>query len=348
MAIQIPPSSYQRSSNPFASSSPAQSSPDAKASDSAKQVAGIVRTQPQSAERTAANILNFVQRGLQQLQSQGADDQRIQQRLEAARQGIEKGYKQGQEMLDGMGMLDEALQGQITAGRELVDQGLEKLAADPSAQLFEQSSEVEYSAAALSVSNQMSLEVVTRDGDRVQVSFAQSSSAAANLSGNRLSLSSSADLGYQMTVIGQLSQQETQALDSLFADVYALSEQFFKGDLGGALEQAMNLGFDGQQLASMSLDLRQQASVSRQAFYPRAQPQLPTADLQALQAPLAAYSEAYEQALERAQPLAEPQKTLRDMMAALLPEESRMPVWQAFSDGLDQALANMNTSSVEA
>ena len=123
MAIQIPPSSYQRSSNPFASSSPAQSSPDAKASDSAKQVAGIVRTQPQSAERTAANILNFVQRGLQQLQSQGADDQRFQQRLEAARQGIEKGYKQAQEMLDGMGMLDEALQGQITAGRELVDQG---------------------------------------------------------------------------------------------------------------------------------------------------------------------------------------------------------------------------------
>ncbi|ASP40511.1 hypothetical protein CHH28_18360 [Bacterioplanes sanyensis] len=343
MAIQIPPSAYARSS--LNSSSPAARTEAPAADNSAVgKVAGIVRSEPQSAEKTAANILNFVQRGLQQLQAQGGDSERLQQRLDAAREGIEKGYRQAQDMLDGMGMLDDELKSQIAAGRELVDAGLDALAEDPSAELFAPAEQAVSSSAQLSVSNQMSLQVVTRDGDRVRVSFAQSSSAQASVGDNRLSLRSSAELGFQMSVEGQLSDEERSALDTLFADVYSLSEQFFAGDLGGALEQAMSLGFDGQQLASMSLDLRQQASVARQAFYPAQKPELPE-PLQAVQAPLAAYSEAYEQALQRANPLAEPQQSLRDMMSALLPEESRMPIWQSFSDGLDQALAQRDLAS---
>jgi hypothetical protein len=345
MAIQIPPSAYARPTPNTAQNTANNgrlSGSNAPAAES-QRVAGMVRSEPQSADKTAANILNFVQRGLQQLQAQGASDERIQQRLEAARSGIEKGYQQAQEMLDGMGLLDDELKQQIGAGRSLVDQGLEQLADNPNAQLI-QSAPVQ-ERAALSVSNQMSLEVMTREGDRVTVSFSQSSAASASRSSSGISMSSSAELGYQMTVEGSLSGAEKDALDALFADVNSLSEQFFAGDLGGAIEQAMQLGFDGQQLASLSLDLRQQASVSKQSLYPMAKPQMPTQALEGLQAPLAAYSEAYEQALAKANPLAEPAQTMRDMMSALLPEESRMPVWQAFSEGLDQALIDRQATS---
>merc|ERR1712000_498847 len=64
---------------------------EANGNDKTKSVAssGPVTLGPrQSAEETAANILSHVQRGLQQLKAGGADAERLQQRLDAAREGI--------------------------------------------------------------------------------------------------------------------------------------------------------------------------------------------------------------------------------------------------------------------
>lgn len=339
MAIQLPPNMYStltgNRQNPVATPAAKNSRDVVTEGDTSQKVSGaLVQGPRQSAETTAKNILQHVQRGLEQLRLQGASPERLQQRLDAAQQGIEKGYAEAQSMLKGMGLLDDTLQADIDAGRALVDQGLTQLLAPKSSEpslLVTQSS--------LRVQNAMSLDVMTRDGDRVNVQFVQGVGAQSQRS-NGLQLSQvERQQGWQMTVEGQLSEAERQALGSLLDDVQRLSETFFAGNLGLALEQAMALNIDGQQLASMSLSLTQESFVSRSRAYAPQPIELPTPELQSLKAPLASYVDSYMAALERANPLAEPQKVFADMVQALLPDESRLPVWKAFHQGLNDLMA---------
>lgn len=303
----------------------------------AKSMPGVVSlTEKQSPQDTARTILKHVENGLNQLRAQGAVPERLEQRLQAARDGIEKGYSQATDMLKGMGLLDDELKGEIAAGRQLVEDGLNQLAErirDPESAVVLPSR-----IDSLKVANQMSLQVLTREGDRVTVSFSQSEQASSSVQGDSVLQQFSAQRSWNMEVTGSLSEAEKSALTGLFDDVQSLSERFFAGDLGAALEGAMKLNIDGSQLASMSLNLMQQATVTSTRAYSQWQPQLPTPELENLKAPLASYVDSYMRALEKASPLADAPATLNDLVRELLPEESRMPVWQWFHDGINKLL----------
>lgn len=331
MAIHIPPSLYSPSPNTATKSAKAQTEPSVALDHLAKALPGVIKvTDKQSPEDTASNILKHVQKGLDQLKSQGASDERLQERLQAARDGIEKGYAQATDMLKGFGLLDDELQSQIDAGRKLVDSGLDGLASRP--QSTEQVLPVKSSSLALA--NSLSLQVLTRDGDRVTVSFSQAKGGAFAQTDNSLSASSFSQQSWSMSVEGHLSEEEQKALGSLFNDVQDLSERFFAGDLGQALDQAMKLGFDGKQLASLSLNLLQQSRFTSTSPYQQAQ-ELPTPELESLKAPLASYVDSYIKALDKAKPLAEPSNAFQDLVQKLLPGETRLPAWKAFHDGLN-------------
>ena len=237
---------------------------------------GVVVGERQSAESTAENILSHVQKGLDALKESGASQEQIDARLEAAKEGIATGYAQAREMLEGMGMMDDALAADIDRGETLVNEGISSMAAgdipallasdetDTVSNTDAADSEVPtssintptYSAAAMRTSNNMSLEVITQDGDRVTVDFSQRQGSLEMRAGG-LSVSASAfSEKWDMEVRGNLDDGEVAALEELFADVQKLSETFFGGDLGAALEEAMSLGFDGNELASMSLNLQ--------------------------------------------------------------------------------------------
>jgi hypothetical protein len=62
---------------------------------------------------------------------------------------------------------------------------------------------------------------------------------------------------WQIEVEGELDAGEREALGKLLGQVEELSSSFFSGDLAGAFDQAMALRMDGQQLASISLNLTQ-------------------------------------------------------------------------------------------
>lgn len=347
MAITITPSQYRNygTQNPEGSKKAGASASDVKqgaaAESLAKALPGVVQLdKKQSPEETASAILRHVQNGINQLRSQGADQSRIDQRLQAAREGIAKGYAQATEMLDGMGLLDDELKGQIAAGRQLVDDGLDQLARPA-----EQSRALLASKSSLSVANELSLQVLTQEGDQVTVRFSQGSSLSTSISqdgqGNSaFSLQASAQQNWSMEVNGSLSDAERTALAGLFDDVQSLSERFFAGDIGAALGQAMDLGFDGSQLAAMSLNLTQQTVATSTKAYASVQPQLPTPELESLKAPLASYVDAYMAALEKARPLADAPQTLQDLVNQLLPEEERLPVWNSFHEGLNSLLAD--------
>ncbi|WP_430461982.1 DUF5610 domain-containing protein [Thalassolituus sp. LLYu03] len=346
MSVSIPPGWYNSrlsgGYNPLSSGHKASPTVSAQTQESGKTEqaqasSGAVSLGPkQSPQDTAANILKHVTRGLDELAASGASQERLLQRLDAARAGIEKGYQEATAMLDDMGMLDDDLNASIADGRSLVDAALDDMEnriRNPEAA----SSSVVSSRASVSASNTLSLQVLTRDGDRVEVSFSQSADQSLQSSAGNMRFTANNQQSWNMQVSGSLSDAEKTALEGLFGDVQSLSEQFFGGDIGSALQSAMSLGFDGSQLASMSLSLTQQSVISTSRAYAPAPVELPTPELESLKAPLALYAEQYTSALEKAGALAEPHNVFRDLVEQMLPQDERLSVWEEFHAGLNQA-----------
>lgn len=320
---------------------------------------GVVVGERQSAESTAENILSHVQKGLDALKESGASQEKIDARLEAAKEGIATGYAQAREMLEGMGMMDDALAADIDRGETLVNEGISSMAAGDipallasdeadtvsntdAADTEEPTSSINtptYSAAAMRTSNNMSLEVITQDGDRVTVDFSQRQGSLEMRAGG-LSVSASAfSEKWDMEVRGNLDDGEVAALEELFADVQKLSETFFGGDLGAALEEAMSLGFDGNELASMSLNLRQQSFSNVSRAYGQAGPSMPTERLESQRSNIADYVDSYMKAIDKASPsLSNPLSNLQDMLAQLVPEDDRLGALASFNEGLNRLL----------
>jgi hypothetical protein len=315
---------------------------------------GLQLSDKKSADDVAQTMLDHVQRGLDQLRSQGASDERIQQRLDAAKEGIAKGYDQAEQQLKDMGLLDDDLKAEIDQGRSLIDAGLEQMISGkeveetqsiqtqiPSVSNSSVSSSSRYSTQA-SQNNSMSLELMTKDGDRISLSFMQSSSSSSSSTseGGQLFTISGFEQGidWQMDVIGNLDEGEQEALSNLLQDVEKLSSSFFGGDLGGALEQAMQLGFDGDELASMSLNLRQESFSSATRAYNSVQPKLPTPELESLSSGLLAYNESYLSALEEAQSFSDPEKLLNDLVDQLYPDDNLKDIFLAYNQGLQNAV----------
>jgi hypothetical protein len=320
---------------------------------------GVVVGERQSAESTAENILSHVQKGLDALKESGASQEQIDARLEAAKEGIATGYAQAREMLEGMGMMDDALAADIDRGETLVNEGISSMAAGDipallasdeadtvsntdAADTEEPTSSINtptYSAAAMRTSNNMSLEVITQDGDRVTVDFSQRQGSLEMRAGG-LSVSASAfSEKWDMEVRGNLDDGEVAALEELFADVQKLSETFFGGDLGAALEEAMSLGFDGNELASMSLNLRQQSFSNVSRAYGQAGPSIPTERLESQRSNIADYVDSYMKAIDKASPsLSNPLSNLQDMLAQLVPEDDRLGALASFNEGLNRLL----------
>ncbi|MEK9712312.1 MAG: DUF5610 domain-containing protein [Thalassolituus sp.] len=321
----------------------------------------ITTTERQSVEQTAKNILNHVQQGIESLKAQGASQERIDARLEAAKEGIAKGYEEARDMLDGMGLMTDELAADIDAGEALVYEGLDDIAAGNTPALLappqanmgdDQSSDesqqsepssgpanaYDYSAAMTRTSNRLSLEVMTQDGDRISVNFRErSGSLDLQAGGSSLSVSGFSSR-FDMEVKGFLDEGELQALETLFSDVQKLSDTFFNGDLGAALEEAMNLGFDGNELASMSLDLRQRSFSSVSRAYGAASPQLPTERLAKQPNMIAEYVDSYISALDRASPLTDARDTLQKMLDQLVPEDDRLGIMQRYHEGLNRLI----------
>lgn len=310
---------------------------------------GLQLSDKKDANEVAKTMLDHVQRGLDQLKSQGASDERIQQRLEAAKSGIAKGYEQAEQQLKDMGLLNDDLKAEIAQGRSLIDAGLEQIAAGKDVeqettiqtQMPSLNNSSRYSSQA-SQQNSMSLELMTKDGDKISLSFMQSSSSfssGAREGGQLFTVSGfEQNMDWQMDVIGNLDEGEQEALGNLMKDVEKLSNSFFGGDLGGALEQAMQLGFDGNELASMSLNLRQESFSSVSSAYNSVQPKLPTPELEGLSSGLLAYNENYLAALEDAKSFANPEKLLNDLVDQLYPDDNLKDIFQAYNQGLQNAV----------
>ncbi|WP_415754997.1 DUF5610 domain-containing protein [Pseudomonas leptonychotis] len=230
------------------------------------------KTNDYTPEKVAGRILSFIEQRLQSEQAGGADTGKLQKLLDQARSGVEKGFAEARKILDGMGVLQGKVASDIDDTYQKIQDGFSDLNKrfNPDAALVEGSTNIAaYSERFAAQAETFDMEVTTRDGDRLRISIAQASAnwsqsgVVASSNGNGSSVVASSQSGslqigaWQVSVEGELDDEERAALEKLFGQVQELSNKFYAGDLSGAFDRAMALEMDGEQLASMSLRLTQ-------------------------------------------------------------------------------------------
>ena len=223
-------------------------------------------------EKIAGRIIGFIEQRLQTEQAAGADPSKLQGLLEQARSGVEKGFAEARKILDGMGVLQGKVASDIDDTYQKIQDGFSALDKrfNPSTPASTGNVAVAaYSERFAAKAETFEMQVTTRDGDGLRISIAQASAnwsqsgAAASSDGKTSSLvagsqSGSLQIGaWQVSVEGELDDEERGALEKLFSQVQDLSNKFYAGDMSGAFDRAMALEMDGEQLASMSLRLTQ-------------------------------------------------------------------------------------------
>src|SRR5690606_10448912 len=87
-----------------------------------------------------------------------------------------------------------------------------------------------------------------------------------------LNASYSSSQSFSLSIEGDLSEDELGAINDLLGRVNDLAGQFFNGNLDTAFNQAMNMGYDAEQIGSFSLNLAQaeiqQVTQAYQTFEP--------------------------------------------------------------------------------
>lgn len=226
-----------------------------------------------SPEKVAGRILDFIGRRLQSEAASGADTSQLQGLLKQAQEGVEKGFAEARAILDGMGVLQGKIASDIDDTYQRIQDGFgelnQRFGAPAQVPATGSSAVAAYSERFQAQAETFDLAVTTRDGDRLRISVAQASASwsqtgvAAASDGQDSAVVASHQSGslqiggWQVQVEGELDEQERAALEKLFGQVQDISNKFYAGDLSGAFDRAMALDMDGEQLASMSLQLTQ-------------------------------------------------------------------------------------------
>lgn len=127
---------------------------------------------------------------------------------------------------------------------------------------------------------EFNFELTTKEGDKVIIKAASSEgfaveagrTARGNNSTSAMNASYSASQSFSLSVDGDLNEEELDAINHLLGQVNDLASQFFDGNLDVAFDQAMNMGYDAEQIGSFSLNLAQaeirQVTQAYQTFEP--------------------------------------------------------------------------------
>ncbi|PCK10124.1 MAG: hypothetical protein COA42_00585 [Alteromonadaceae bacterium] len=125
-------------------------------------------------------------------------------------------------------------------------------------------SELDYDAY---VSRDFSFNLTTRDGDTVTIRAGSERQASAHVGGSGVSVSSAQRDQFSFSVEGELDEDELRAINDLLNQVGDISSSFFEGNIFEAFDMALNIGFDTEEIARFSLDLRQEVQTKVEETY---------------------------------------------------------------------------------
>lgn len=274
-----------------------------------------------------SNVLEFVASRVDQAAMEGASEDELQGMMDAARDGVARGFGQAREQLEELGKLDDALGAKVTEAEDNIYAGLDDLSEALFGEVEDTDvQDADVNAASLEIEqyayrqkSSFSFEVLTQEGDRVTVSAYQaygenSQSFNAQDGENQLAVESYSAFeaqGFQLSVDGDLNDAEMDALQSLFDQVNDLSETFYNGDLDTAFDMAMSLTSDADQIAQFSLNMRQVQTVAYQyAGYSQAGEGLP----KGLAQPLQSHAQGLLEAMDTAQVFQNPFELVQGLL----------------------------------
>lgn len=248
-------------------------------------------------QKVADNVLSFVTNTIRARKQGGDDDEALKEMLGQAYKGIDKGFSDARKELDKSGVLTDPLKEGIDKSYDLIQKGMSDFEDElfgtktpvaeetATADAVKTPKEIGNSLlAAMTGKQSASLELVTKEGDKVTIQFddqqqwqLQSSGKAkkalqtyGELAGNSQNLkktdnSSSAFYShttqFSFKVEGDLSSSELKSISDMVNKIGGLSDSFFNGNLDDALQQAQKLDLSDSELTSLSLDLYQQQAV---------------------------------------------------------------------------------------
>ncbi len=281
-----------------------------------------VSTQDQSADdsseslfdyqKVADNVLSFVTNTIRARQQAGDDNEALKKMLGQAYKGIDKGFSDARAELDKSGQLSDPLKEGIDKSYELIQKGMSDFeddlfgkTSDSSTTDATESTETKGTdtattdqvktpkeignsiLAAMAGKQSASLQLTTKEGDKVTIQFddqqqwqlqgsgkakkaLQAYGEQAGNSQNQKKTDNSSSAYYSRTtqfsfkVEGDLNSSELKSISDIVNKVGSLSDSFFGGNISDAVQQAQQLDLSDSELASMSLDLYQQQAIGWQ------------------------------------------------------------------------------------
>ncbi|WP_137165905.1 DUF5610 domain-containing protein [Salinimonas lutimaris] len=226
-------------------------------------------------EKIAANVMKFVGGVIRGAAINGADNQKLTGLFEQAREGVQKGFAMARKELEGF-MTDELEEG-IKNSETLIEEKMSQLEDE----MFGRSERISATAVSYSATRSSELEIRTKEGDRVSISFGsrqnlnyvqgqqQSFGNGDDNSGTTSwqSLNIESTRGLQISVQGELSKDELEGIAELVEKTDDLASTFFSDDIDKAFEQASALGFDESTLAGFSLNLQKRETLGMASAY---------------------------------------------------------------------------------
>ena len=125
-----------------------------------------------------------------------------------------------------------------------------------------------------------SLDLTTKEGDRVTINFSHASAMQSSLgatsdgqggSATAFNVSRAERNEFQFSIEGDLNDDELEAIQNLIQDVSLIADDFFAGDVQAAFEQASEFDMDRSQLSSMSLNMSRSEQYTAVAAYQEVQ-----------------------------------------------------------------------------
>ena len=210
-----------------------------------------------SAEKVSARVVDFVAAGLAAAANRGASPERLEELYQSAVKGVEKGFAEAKAILEDMPMYTPEVRTLVEDTEKMTFEKLAGIA--PGAQSADLiNSTIEAQA---QYRESMMINLVTQDGDRIQVKFANTEKTAFASQGDSWALSSSSSSQYQLKVKGELDESEMASIEDLLGKVSDVADQFYSGKVDQAFDLASELKMDPSELARFDLNMQMSSRV---------------------------------------------------------------------------------------
>ena len=260
------------------------------------------------ADLAAGNILGFIEHRLKQDVADGASQEQLNSRMEAALEGFEKGYAEASDILSDLNLLSPSVDQDISLTKDKVLAGLDSLrekylgntaevekdaegivhsGPEPQAERLSRAqvgaklADYAYTQAQIGQANDFSFELQTKDGDVVTINASsilalQAESGTGQMSSESgrhayayQSVSGYRESNFAFSVEGDLDEGELKAINDILNNVNDLAMDFYHGDTSKAFEKALSLGFDDNEISGYAFSMTQVTSIkAMQAYQP--------------------------------------------------------------------------------